>query len=100
VIGASNYGRAGAIDYYGPRHGLPKAISSAGSYWFWGPGTKPGNVALIVEDDDTHLKQLWDDVRAVQHIHSDWSVAEERDTNVYLCQKPKRSLQDVWPTLN
>ncbi|MBI1809776.1 MAG: glycosyltransferase family 39 protein [Gemmatimonadetes bacterium] len=100
VIGASNYGRAGAIDYYGPRHGLPKAISSAGSYWFWGPGTKPGNVALIVENDDTHLKQLWDDVRAVQHVHSDWSVAEERDANVYLCQKPKRSLQDVWPTLD
>ncbi len=100
VIGASNYGRAGAIDFFGPRHGLPKAISSAGSYWFFGPGAKPGNVALIIEDDDTHLKQLWEDVRAVAHIHSEWSVAEERDTNIYLCQRPKHTLQDVWPTLN
>lgn len=100
VIGASNYGRAGAIDYYGPRHGLPKAISSAGSYWFWGPGTKPGNVALIVENDDTHLKQLWGDVRAVEHIHSPWSVGEERDVNIYLCQQPKQTLQQAWPSLN
>ena len=100
VIGASNYGRAGAIDFYGPRYGLPKAISSAGSYWFWGPGTKPGNVALIVENDDTHLKQLWADVRAVAHVHSPWSVGEERDANIYLCQKPLRSVQEVWTTLN
>lgn len=100
VIGASNYGRAGAIDFYGPRYGLPKAISSAGSYWFWGPGTKPGNVALIVENDDAHLTQLCSDVRAVEHIHSPWSVGEERDMNIYLCQKPLRSLQEVWTTLN
>lgn len=100
VIGASNYGRAGAIDFYGPRYGLPKAISSAGSYWFWGPGTKPGNVALIVENDDRHLKQLWADVRVVEHIHSPWSVGEERDANVYLCQRPRRTLQEVWSTLN
>ena len=100
VIGASNYGRAGAIDYYGPRLGLPRAISSAGSYWFFGPGTRPGNVALIVEDTDVHLRQLWDDVSPVAHIHSEWSVGEERDTNVFLCQKPKRTLQQVWPTLD
>ncbi|MHB1313628.1 MAG: glycosyltransferase family 39 protein, partial [Gemmatimonadaceae bacterium] len=100
VIAASSYGRAGAIDYYGPRLGLPRAISSAGSYWFFGPGTRPGNVALIIEDTDVHLKQLWEDVRPVAHIHSDWSVGEERDTNIYLCQKPRKSLQEVWGTLD
>ena len=100
VIGASNYGRAGAIDYYGPRYGLPKAISSAGSYWFWGPGTKPGNVALIIENEDRHLKELWQDVRLVEHIHSDWSVAEERDANIYLCLKPRRTLQAAWGRLD
>lgn len=100
VIGASNYGRAGAIDYYGPRYGLPRAISSAGSYWFFGPGARPGNVALIIENNDVHLRKLWEDVRLVERIHSDWSVAEERDANVYLCQKPLHTLQEVWPTMN
>jgi hypothetical protein len=36
VILANNYGEAGAVDWYGPRHGLPRAVSSAGSYWFFG----------------------------------------------------------------
>ena len=100
VVGASNYGRAGAIDYYGERYGLPRAISSAGSYWFFGPGPLPGNVALIIENDDVHLRQLWNDVRIVGHVHSVWSVTEESDVNIYLCQQPRKTLQEIWPTLD
>ena len=98
VVGASNYGRAGALDYYGPRYGLPPVISTAGSFWFFGPGTRPGNVALVIEDDDHSLKELWQEVRPVAHIHSEWSVREERDTNIYLCLRPRRTLQEVWAT--
>ncbi len=99
VIGASNYGRAGALDYYGPRLGLPPVVSSAGSFWFFGPGTRPGNVALIIEDDDEALKQVWEEVQPVAHIHSDWSVGEERDTNIFLCLRPRTTLQELWPSL-
>jgi hypothetical protein len=99
VIGASNYGRAGALDYYGPRVGLPPVVSSAGSYWFFGPGTRPGNVALIIEDDDQALKEVWEEVRPVEHIHSEWSVGEERDTNIFLCLRPRQTLQEIWPSL-
>jgi hypothetical protein len=99
VIGAANYGRAGALDYYGPRLGLPPVVSSAGSFWFFGPGAKSGNVALIIEDTDEALKQVWEDVRPVAHIHSDWSVGEERDTNIFLCLRPRTTLQELWPGL-
>src|SRR5574341_814510 len=32
-----NYGEAGAVDFYGPAYGLPKAISGHNSYYIWGP---------------------------------------------------------------
>jgi hypothetical protein len=99
VIGASNYGRAGALDYYGPRLGLPRTISTAGSYWFFGPGPLPGIVALVIENEDVHLGQIWNDVRVVGHVHSVWSVTEESDANIYLCQKPRHTLQELWPTM-
>ncbi len=99
VIGAANYGRAGALEYYGPRYGLPPIVSSAGSFWFFGPGERTGEVALIIEDTDEHLKQIWAEVRPVARIHSDWSVSEERDTNIYLCLRPKQTLQQLWPSL-
>jgi hypothetical protein len=42
VLVAANYGEAGALDFFGPRYGLPGVVSPAGSYWFFGPGPRPG----------------------------------------------------------
>src|SRR6202008_4156740 len=33
-----NYGEAGALNLYGPRHGLPTAISGTNSFWLRGYG--------------------------------------------------------------
>ncbi|HEU4566202.1 MAG TPA: glycosyltransferase family 39 protein, partial [Gemmatimonadaceae bacterium] len=51
VIIAGNYGEAGAVDFYGPRLGLPPVVSPAGSYWFFGPGEKPGEVVVTIGVD-------------------------------------------------
>jgi len=56
-------------------------------------------VALIIENDGQALKQVWEEVRAVEHIHSEWSVGEERDTNIWLCLRPRTTLQELWPSL-
>ena len=45
ALWGSNYGAAGAVDYFGPRYGLPKAISGVQNYYLWGP-------AIAVERDD------------------------------------------------
>jgi hypothetical protein len=36
AIFGSFYGQAGAIDHFGPALGLPKAIGTHHSYWYWG----------------------------------------------------------------
>ena len=55
-IVAGNYGEAGAIDFFGPALGLPRAISGHNSYWLWGPGDCSGEVLLILGDDlDDHV---------------------------------------------
>ncbi|MGE5359024.1 MAG: glycosyltransferase family 39 protein, partial [Bacteroidales bacterium] len=56
AIFTSNYGEAGAIDFFGPRYGLPPAISSHNNYWLWGPRGATGEVVIIVggERDDPH----------------------------------------------
>ena len=40
-IYANNYGEAGAFERYGSRHGLPRAISQANSFWARGYGDPP-----------------------------------------------------------
>jgi hypothetical protein len=44
----ANYGEAGAIDFFGPKYGLPKAISGHNSYYIWGPGDCAGEVVISV----------------------------------------------------
>lgn len=56
AIFANNYGEAGAIDRFGPRLGLPHAISRHNNYWLWGPRQYSGDVVIIVggDRDDAH----------------------------------------------
>ena len=48
AVFASNYGEAGAIDFFGPRYGLPPAISRHNNYWLWGPRGATGQVMIMV----------------------------------------------------
>jgi hypothetical protein len=48
AIFANNYGEAAAIDFFGPRYGLPPSISKAETYWLWGPRQYDGNRYTVV----------------------------------------------------
>jgi hypothetical protein len=97
VIVADNYGQAGAIDFYGPRYGLPKAIAPVGSYWFWGAGDKPGDVVVKVGGDAEDLQRFCRSVELATRIDERWVVPEEQQLAVWLCRQPYRTLQEIWP---
>ena len=99
VLVAGNYGEAGALDFFGPRYGLPAVVSPTGSYWFFGPGTKPGEVVVTIGAGREDLVPLFDSVEAAGRVTSPWSVAEERDLTIYVARGPHRTLQEVWPSL-
>ncbi len=51
AIFAQNYGQAGAIDFFGPKYGLPKAISGHQNYFFWGPRDFTGESFICCKAD-------------------------------------------------
>lgn len=99
VLVAGNYGEAGAIDFFGPSHGLPGAVSAAGSYWFFGPGEKPGEVAVTIGLTGEDLAPFFDSLQAATRVTNPWAVEEERDLTVYVARHPRRTLQESWPAL-
>ncbi|HYH82784.1 MAG TPA: glycosyltransferase family 39 protein [Longimicrobium sp.] len=99
VIFAGNYGQAGAIDFYGPRHGLPPAVSDAGTYWFFGPGRLPGRVLITIGKPDEDLRPFYATVTRHGWIDNPWWVSEERDNTIYVSEGPKTTLQALWPRL-
>ena len=99
VLVGANYGEAGALDFFGPRYGLPAVVSPTGSFWFFGPGTKPGEVVVTIGAGREDLVPLFDSVEAAGRVTSPWSVAEERDLTIYVARGPHRTLQEIWPSL-
>ena len=99
VIVAGNYGEAGAIDFFGPRYGLPGAICPCGSYWFFGPGDKPGAVAITIGPSREDLEPFFDSLQVATRVTNPWAVVEERDLTIFVARRPRQTLQEVWPKL-
>jgi hypothetical protein len=99
VLLAGNYGEAGALDFFGPRYGLPSAVSPAGSYWFFGPGSKSGEVTVTIGIDRSDLERFFDSVAPAARVREPWAVTEEQDLTIYVATRPRLTLQQIWPTL-
>jgi hypothetical protein len=98
VLLASNYGEAGAIDFYGPEIGLPNAIAIVGTYWFFGPGDKPGNVTIAHGFTLDDLDGRFESVTPARRVTNPYAVAEQRDLTIFVCRNPYQTLQEMWPS--
>jgi hypothetical protein len=99
VIVGDNYGEAGALEFYGPRYGLPAPISAAGTYWQFGPGDKPGTVAIVLGEEPESLRDYADSVVVAARVSNPWGVEEEQDVPILVGRRPKTTLQALWPSL-
>ncbi len=99
AILARNYGQAGAIDYFGPSLGLPHAISGQNNYYLWGPQQYTGEVVIAVGMPPEELKPIFDQIELAATINNEYAIPEENNLPVYICRKPKMTLQQAWPKL-
>jgi hypothetical protein len=97
VILATNYGRAGAIDFYaGDR--IPHAVAPVGSYWFWGPGDRPGTITILVGAEPEDVVGIYfGRAELARRVRNPWGVPEERDVPITVARDPTLPLQEVWP---
>src|SRR6202521_853190 len=98
-IFAQDYGQAGAIDFFGPRYGLPHALSGHQSYYLWGPQGYSGNCMIVLDDEREVLERLWEQVESVGRS-ADNPYALEKEIPVFICKGAKfGSLTELWPTV-
>jgi len=91
-----NYGEAGAVDYFGPRYGLPPAISGHNQYGLWGPRGYSGDIVIAIGFTESRLKQAFGEVTPMETISPPHALPEETHLTIYLCRKPKQGLQSAW----
>ena len=99
AILAHNFGQAGAVDYFGPALGLPHAISGHNNYYLWGPRQYTGEVVIAVGMPLEDLNRIFGEVNLAATINYEYAIPEENNLPVYICRKPKMTLQQAWPGL-
>jgi 4-amino-4-deoxy-L-arabinose transferase-like glycosyltransferase len=97
VLLALNYGQAGALEFFGPRHGLPRRVLLPHSALLWRP--PPGgsfDVAVSVGIPPEELGRYLRTVRLVGRFDHPWMVDEERHVPICVADTVYRDVQEVW----
>ncbi len=98
AIFANNYGEAGAIDFFGPRLGLPKSICNHQSYWLWGPRDYDGRIVIVLGSDGTGDREHFQSVEALGRVEHPYSRRDEH-FGIFLCRGFTGDLRQAWPKL-
>jgi hypothetical protein len=90
-----NYGEAGAINLYGPSHGLPGAISGVNSYWLRGYGEPPPQTLIVLGLSKKTRDKYFGSCEAVATVTNDFGITNEETghRDVFVC----RNLREPWP---
>jgi len=91
---AGNYGEAGAIDFFGPQYGLPKAISAHQNYYYWGPREYTGESLILLQWDREDVQRWCNSYDEGPTLAPEWSMSEEHFT-IWLCHGLKKPLPQV-----
>jgi hypothetical protein len=99
IIG-KDFGQCGAVDFYGPKYGLPKSIGTHLTYWLWGPRAYTGEIMIVLGDTKKGASQWFDSVEEVAEVGHPYAMKQEH-FKVLLCRHPKGGvkLPDIWPRI-
>ena len=98
VIFSNNWGDAAAVDFFGPKYGLPHAISKNNSYWLWGSGEHHGDIVIVLHTDGVGDRQFFASVQKAGHVEHPYSRRDEW-FDIYVCRGPKFDFRASWPKL-
>jgi Dolichyl-phosphate-mannose-protein mannosyltransferase len=98
AIFVDNYGEAAAIDFFGPRYGLPKAICTHQNYFLWGPRNYTGEIVIRVGAPIGPVRESYESVEIAATLDNPYAMANEVRP-ILLCRRRKANLQTDWPAM-
>ena len=98
AIFGNNYGQAGAIDLFGSKYGLPKAIATHQNYFYWGPREYTGESVLILGDTKEDAAQVCKEVEEVGEVYHRYSMPYQHFMILH-CRGLKEPIHVLWPRL-
>lgn len=95
AIFADNYGEAAAIDFFGAKYGLPKAISGHQSYFLWGPRGYTGEIVVRIGAPLDDVRASYASAEVGATIENPYALFYETRP-ILLCRGRKENYQTEW----
>jgi 4-amino-4-deoxy-L-arabinose transferase-like glycosyltransferase len=96
---AANYGEAGAVNLWGPRYGLPRAISGINSFWQRGYGDPPPQTLIVLGLSREFVDRTFVSCEVVAHTWNRYGVMNEETRNhsdIFVCRGLRRPWPEFW----
>lgn len=97
AIYASNYGQAGAVDFFGRQYGLPRAISGHQNYFLWGPRGATGEVVITVGESPEDVAKSFGEVIVAAQPYHPYAMPWENRNPICIARRPRMDIEDLWP---
>ncbi len=91
MIYAGNYGQAGAINFYGKKHGLPEPFCFSDNFLLWAPDSIELSSLIYIEHGIEDLEILFDSVVKIGEV--DNKYFRENGLQVHYCTLPTDTIQ-------
>jgi 4-amino-4-deoxy-L-arabinose transferase-like glycosyltransferase len=96
VLVAQNYGEAGALNRYGPEHGLPTVYSGQNELHRFGP--PPDSATVVVLVGQRNGAQYFARCDTVARLDNGVGVEnEEQGRPIMVCRDPRQPWHTLWP---
>ena len=99
IIYTSNYGRAGAIDYYRDRYELPLSFSGHNNYWLWGPPDFEVKTVILMASELRGAVEIFEQIDEVGLVQCEYCMPYEQNLKIYIARNPKTSINQLWSEL-
>jgi 4-amino-4-deoxy-L-arabinose transferase-like glycosyltransferase len=93
---AGDEGEAGAVNLYGPRYGLPPAISGMNSNWYRGYGNPPPETIIVLGEKREFVDWAFRSCESAGHASNRYGIANSSVAGydeIFVC----RGLREPWP---
>jgi hypothetical protein len=84
---------------FGPKYGLPPAISGFQNYFFWGPRNNTGESVIVMAGNQQDLMRRFASVEKVARVGHPYAMPYEH-FDIFYCRRLKQRLQEIWPQVN
>jgi hypothetical protein len=93
---SNNYGEAGALELYGPQHGLPPVYATHNSYHSWGPPPDSVTTYIAVMVGRSDLDRLFESVEQAGVQTCEYCTRPQQRIPIYVARRPRFLVSKAW----